>query len=197
MGCSKHPQRARKDCADCFPEDKPIEKPVKKKKISTSDVSDALNKVKEDAIKQSEEKLGKEYESKLSKVVYKPSITISSSEDIDREIRIEVSRVRNYIDNIFTQAVEKVKNELDKMKNLRWEHQHIPLSIYRIELMTAMSLDGWKFCDIIKNPKQYGYLETDDFAIVQRLIKTDNKPAPNFSKPSEVRKYLENKNGTK
>jgi hypothetical protein len=142
-----------------------------------------------------QKKLEERVETRIANTLYKPTLT--SSEDVDREVRIEVSKVREYIDEMFSQALNKVKIEINAVKNLRWEHMHIPLPSYNISVMNAMSLDGWKYCDMVRNPKQYGYSDEVDFVIVQRIIKPDNKPCFDPTKPSSIRKYMEKSNGIK
>jgi polyhydroxyalkanoate synthesis regulator phasin len=206
MGCTKHPQRKRADCLECYPprlvmpvveKVEEVKQPTKKGKISKEMAEAATKKMIDESHRAAEKKLEEKYEAKISKVVYKPSVTITSSEDIDREIRIEVSRVREYVDHIFAQALDKVRQEVNQIKQIRWEHASIPLTVFNIELMTAVQTDGWKLIDMMRNAKQYGYPDQPDYAVLQRVVKPDNEPLPDMSKPGAVRKYLEKKNGIK
>lgn len=201
MGCTKHPQRRKADCPEChvrvvIPKVEDVQ-PVKKKKFSKEIVQSAVDKVRSDKELENIDKLEKKFENKLENTVYKPKIPLTCMEDVDREVRIEVSKIREYIDGIFAQALEKVKQDINQIKHIRWEHASIPLTIFNIDLMLAIQQDGWKLIEFMKNAKQYGYPDQPDYAVVQRITKPENTPLPDLSKPGNVRKYLEKKNGLK
>lgn len=207
MTCSKHPQRKRADCPDCFPpkitevikesSGRVVKDPAKKSKIPKAVVQQAVAKVTAEREEATKKRLEERYENKVSKTVYKPNVPISPIEEQDREIRIDIARIREYVDTVFAQALEKVKIEINAVKNIRWEHMNIPLTLFNIDLLMAIGTDGWKLVDLMRNPKQYGYPDVPDYAIIQRVVKPDNSPLPDFSTAGNVRKYLEKKKNAK
>lgn len=92
-------------------------------------------------------------------------------------------------------AILKVKSELNDLSRITWEHMHIPYSIFCLELMYALEKEGWKYCDLVRNGKQYGYSEDGDFFIVQRIKRKDNPIKPDFSKSGSVKRYIDKQYG--
>jgi hypothetical protein len=110
--------------------------------------------------------------------------------------RIEEGKyVRVLIESEIQKALAKVKAEMNELRNIQWEHIHVPYSSFCLDLMYAMEKDSWKFVDFIKNPKQYGYSETEDCAVFHRIKRKDGPPVPDFSKNGSVKRFIDKKNG--
>lgn len=103
--------------------------------------------------------------------------------------------IRVLIEAEIQKALIKVRSELNELKNMRWEHLHIPDPLFCMDLMMALEKDGWKYCDHIKNPRLYGYLSDVDFYLMQRIIRSDNAPMPDFLKTGNAKRYIDKKNG--
>lgn len=103
--------------------------------------------------------------------------------------------IRVMIEAEIHKAILKVKTELNDLSRITWEHMHIPFGTFCLELMYALEKDGWKYCDSVRNGKQYGYAEDGDFFVVQRINRKDNPPKPDFSKSGSVRRYIDKQHG--
>lgn len=110
--------------------------------------------------------------------------------------RIEEGKyIRVLIEAEIQKSVAKIRAELNDVRNLQWEHLFVPDPAFCMDLMFALEKDYWKYCDHIKNPRLYGYSTDGDFYLMQRIIRKDNPPVPDFTKSGAVKRYIEKKNG--
>lgn len=103
--------------------------------------------------------------------------------------------IRVMIEAEILKAVSKVRSEMSDLMKISWEHLYIPYSTFSIELMYALEKDGWKYCDLIKNARQFGYFMDGDIFLLQRVVRKGNNPIPDFTKTGSVKRYLEKING--
>lgn len=103
--------------------------------------------------------------------------------------------IRVMIEAEIHKAILKVKAELNDLSRITWEHMHIPYGTFCLELMYALEKDGWKYCDYVRNSRQYGYSEDGDFFLVQRINRKDNPPKPDFTKNGSVKRYIDKQYG--
>lgn len=102
--------------------------------------------------------------------------------------------IRVMIEAEITKAIAKVRSEISDLMQISWEHMYIPYGSFSFELMKHLERDGWKYCELIKNPRQFGYFADGDIFLVQRIVKKDNAPKIDFTKPNAVKKYMEKNN---
>lgn len=103
--------------------------------------------------------------------------------------------VRVLIEAEIQKALAKVRQEMNELRNIQWEHLDVNYSTFCLALMYALEKEGWKFCDFLKNPKQYGYAMTEDCVVFQRIKRKDNPPRPDFTKTGSVGRYMDKVNG--
>ena len=135
------------------------------------------------------------------------SNAMSQTEVVDSNIELEPivtesqhrmhdsKAIRVMIEAEIHKAISKVKSELSDLSRITWEHMHIPHGTFCLELMYALEKDGWKYCDSIRNGKQFGYAEDGDFFLIQRINRKDNPSKPDFSKSGSVRRYIDKQYG--
>jgi hypothetical protein len=101
--------------------------------------------------------------------------------------------IRVMIEAEITKAVAKVRAEMSDLMRINWEHLYVPYTTFSMQLMSALEKEGWKYCDMIKNARTFGYPVDGDIFLLQRIIKKSNAPTPDFTKANTVKRYL-NKN---
>jgi hypothetical protein len=101
--------------------------------------------------------------------------------------------IRVMIEAEIAKAVAKVRAEMSDLMRINWEHLYVPYTTFSMQLMYALEKEGWKYCDMIKNARTFGYPVDGDIFLLQRIIKKDNAPTPDFTKANTVKRYL-NKN---
>ena len=126
-----------------------------------------------------------------SNEILEPAVTEQQYRSYDHKA------IRVMIEAEITKAVSKVRSEMSDMMRISWEHMHIPYGTFCLELLYCLEKEGWKYCDFIKGntAKTLGYNEDGDFFIVQRVVKKENPPKPDFSKQGSLKRYMDKVNG--
>lgn len=88
-------------------------------------------------------------------------------------------------------AIAKIKGEINELKNIQWEHLHVSLSTFNLALLFALEKEGWKYCEMVRDGKRFGYIEDGEFVILQRIKNNNNVAKPDFAKRGVLKKYLE------
>jgi hypothetical protein len=193
MACEKHQQRKRKDCIDCFPDTGEISNDNTTAELPTRKVLDPAS---EGTIPKAVAKAAcikvklSEQTKELQGIITGPALDMPGSPRME-----EGKYIRVLIEAEIQKALIKVRSELAELRNIKWEHLHIPDPVFCMDLMLALEKDGWKYCDHIKNPKLYGYSSDVDFYLMSRIARDDNAPMPDFSKSGNAKRYMDKKNG--
>lgn len=94
------------------------------------------------------------------------------------------------INEIIAKALIKFQEKVNSIANIKWEHLHVPMFIFRLELLKALEQEGWVYCDMIRNPAQYNYKNMEDFCILKRIQRDGNVPVPDLLNSTTYQKYF-------
>lgn len=174
MSCSKHIQRKRKECPDCFPPDAEIESPA-----------DVVNDVDCVSIPQIHT-VGNHVWNTDGPIIDKPPEEVPVHHRFD-----EKEYIKDLIDRTVKEVASKIRAELSDLRSISWEHLDIPIGLFSISLMYALGNEGWVYKDAYRGEiaKVSGLREE---AIIMTRVKSPKWPAiPDFSKRNTLKRYLE------
>ena len=103
----------------------------------------------------------------------------------------EKEYIKDLIDKTIKDMSSKIKNELQDLKSISWEHLDIPVGMFSIALMYALGEEGWVYKDTFRGEiaKISGLREE---AVIMTRVKSDKwPPVPDFTKRNTLKKYLE------
>lgn len=184
--CEKHQQRKRPaTCPDCAAELED-QQHLNSERITNTDDSKLppvflvkrAEPVKEKILDTEEEK----------------SLLEDTVDNIDTPRHTELSSVksnkfseREYISALveieIKKAIANIKAEVAELKNIKWEHMQIPLNTFRFEMLSKLESEGWKYCEMIKDPIAFQYGKVDPFILFTRVQRDNNPPIPkNFKR---------------
>ena len=173
MACSKHPLRKRKECPECQGLKPNLD--IKEREFSKQSKPITIGNKKTINEIPNPEITIKHFVHKEPEII-EPEITL-------KEVKSEGDKIANYIDKIINDRIGNIKRELASFSSIRWEHLIVPSSVFNTDLMLKLEKDGWSFCQIVSNTKEFQYnLDSSSGAVFKRVISSSNKMAPIFKR---------------
>lgn len=192
MSCEKHKLRKRKDCPDCFPERTDI--------LPGDDVIEAAAEVLisngfvPENIEATKIVIPKSDKDIPQTASVGDHIWGAGSEP-EKALRFnEKDYIQALIDSAVKDAAARMRTELLDLKTIQWEHLDIPLAQFSMALMHLLGAEGWCYKDTYRGEVARISGCLGDTVIMTRVKSPKWPAAPDFSKRSTLKKYLERNN---
>lgn len=159
--CEKHPKRRQSNCKDCYPEAEQTILDIKQEQeFILNNIIDTDNTINAE---NNNEQYG------ITSVKFNEKVYIQAL--IEKEME---------------KVIHKLKSEISTIKDVKWEHLQMPLTCFSMDALRKLETEGWKYIDMIHDPKLYQYSGNEPFVLLQRVVRDSNPPIPkNFKKYME------------